>query len=148
MGAFTDITPDEQFIFVVGYPASGKTFYAQRLANELHGYKLIHTDDYMKYKWSEQLSEALNDLERYRRKNQPIIVEGVLAYRILRAKFRASVVITIHSTREERVDRYRERKENYNRTFESTLNKIWSDWLSDMDYNGISLPRMIDINKQ
>ena len=68
-------------ILILGNPASGKTTLAKRLAHK-HAIPIIHTDSYIGYGHRDNLYVLLKDLEK--RQNEKLIIEGVLAYRLLR----------------------------------------------------------------
>lgn len=68
-------------ILILGYPCSGKTTFSEYLADALGGINVVHTDKYIPIGYNGACDALLSDLNR----NTPsVIVEGVLAYRLLR----------------------------------------------------------------
>lgn len=70
-------------VVIIGPPAAGKTYVAGKLAIDNPGHKLIHTDDYIKYGYEASLYHLLDDVVGLK-KLGPLIIEGVLGYRLLR----------------------------------------------------------------
>lgn len=68
-------------VVIIGPPASGKTYLSELLAKDNPGHELIHTDDYIKYGYEEALYQLLNDIKQI---DRPLIIEGILGYRLLR----------------------------------------------------------------
>lgn len=66
---------------IIGKPAAGKTYLSGLLHKDNPSHYLIHTDDYIKYGYKEALYKLLMDMGKIR---QPMIIEGVLGYRLLR----------------------------------------------------------------
>ena len=86
-------------VVIIGCPASGKTTLGKALAQRT-GAKLIRTDDYMDFGYKEALYVMLADLIEI---DEPVIVEGVQGYRLLRkgvelGNFFPDVVIELEVT--------------------------------------------------
>ena len=77
----TKINISGKNILIIGKPASGKTFLANKLAEENPSHHVIHTDDYQKYGYERALYVLLSELPTI---TKPTIIEGVLGYRLLR----------------------------------------------------------------
>ena len=63
-------------VLIIGPPASGKTSFANQL-----GGNVVHTDDYIKHGYEQALYVMMFDLVNA---EPPLIIEGVLGYRLLR----------------------------------------------------------------
>lgn len=68
-------------VLIIGKPAAGKTFLSKLLAKDNPSHKLIHTDDYAQYGYTEGLYVLISELGKIK---TPTIIEGVLGYRLLR----------------------------------------------------------------
>lgn len=144
-----DIKTTEAIIFIIGLPASGKTFFTDLLSNHLKTHTVLHTDDYIKFGKHGELAECVTDINRAKRKRQPIIVEGVLCYRILKSRhINPDLIIIINASRDERVERYKQRNKSYSRDFDGMLIRFWKDYCEDLNWNGETFPRIIDWNKE
>lgn len=66
-------------VLIIGPPASGKTYISKLLSKS--GHKVIHTDDYLKYGYDQDVLKLLLDLMSFK---ENTIVEGTLGYRALR----------------------------------------------------------------
>ena len=67
-------------VLIIGCPASGKTFVAKELAIT-SCQDIIHTDDYSKHGYQDALYKVMDSIKVA---EDPIIVEGILGYRLLR----------------------------------------------------------------
>lgn len=138
----------DYIVFVIGLPASGKTFYTDFLKNDNPNYRVIHTDDYIKFGRTEELAECVKDIQRAGRKKERIIVEGVLCYRILKSfVLQPDTIIVINASRDERVERYKTRPTQYSREFDGMLIRLWKDYVEHCDWEGIRMPNIIQIGK-
>jgi adenylate kinase family enzyme len=80
------ITHCSQFktIVILGYTKTGKVTIAKKLAQELN-YPLFESDHYINIKDREQsLYNLIDHVLPYYQSNQPIIIEGILCFRLLR----------------------------------------------------------------
>lgn len=68
-------------VVIIGPPASGKTYLSKLLAKDNPGHELVHTDNYIRYGYEESLYQLLNHIKQTAR---PLIIEGILGYRLLR----------------------------------------------------------------
>ena len=68
-------------VLIIGWPASGKSYVATRLAKDNPNHKLIRTDDYIKYGFVQALYVLLADIQKCK---HPTIVEGIQGARLLR----------------------------------------------------------------
>lgn len=89
-------------VVIIGCPASGKTTLGKVLATRT-GAKLIHTDDYIQHGYKEALYVLLADIMEI---EEPVIVEGVHGYRLLRKgvefdNFYPDVVIELEVAQEQ-----------------------------------------------
>ncbi len=76
-------------VYILGYPASGKTKIATDLYHLNHTtHSIIHTDDYMCYGYEQALYSMINNMEHI---NSPFIIEGVNAYRMLRKVYELNI---------------------------------------------------------
>lgn len=102
-------------IVVIGWPTSGKTFFTNFLASSAIEHVIIHTDDYYDRikDFKQELYVLLDDLKKI---DHPVIVEGILGYRLLRKGvewncFYPHIVVEFTTTLEEMEKIYlRERK--------------------------------------
>lgn len=69
-----------KIIVIIGNPATGKTWLANRMGEEF-SMPVIHTDDYMKHGYKDALYRLLSDVVEM---EGPFIVEGIQGYRLLR----------------------------------------------------------------
>lgn len=135
------LTDRDKIVVIVGLPATGKTTLAKKLQEAHDKYSLYHTDDYIEHGFKESLYVMMRDIEAD--KNRYKIIEGVQAYRLLRKglelkTFFADCVIICSADYQTRLRRYKERGEDKDfTTFDKTLNKIWSDYISDPEINNV-----------
>lgn len=135
------LTDKDKIVVIVGLPATGKTTLLNELQEANEKYSLYHTDDYIEHGFKESLYVMMRDLEAD--KNPYKIIEGVQAYRLLRKglelkTFYADLVITCSADYQTRLTRYQQRGENKDfTTFDKTLGKIWSDYISDPEINNV-----------
>lgn len=154
---------NENIIVVVGLPASGKTFVANELIEQYakRAYKLYRTDDYIDWGFEESLYKLRDDLRRDLSPRK--IIEGVQGYRLLRkglelGDFNPDVVIVVVASMAIRNDRYKKRPtskgKGINRGFDSTLTKIWNDYLKllgvadEMTLGDWKKPRFVIFNSE
>lgn len=69
-------------VVIIGWPTSGKTYLANFLAPNFN-HVVIHTDDYIERvgDFKQELYVLLDDLKAI---DRPVMIEGILAYRLLR----------------------------------------------------------------
>lgn len=97
-------------VVIIGCPASGKTYLANKLASPAH--TIIHTDDYMKHGYQEALYVMINDLKHI---EGNVIIEGVQGYRLLRKGvelrcYYPQIVIELEISQERLAQTYREQR--------------------------------------
>ena len=79
-----DLT-DPQDIVIIGYPGTGKTTYAANLHKQYPNHILIHTDNLQGLGYRKALYGLILKIKALKVKlKRPVIVEGVLGYRLLR----------------------------------------------------------------
>lgn len=134
-------------IVIIGSPASGKTTLSKALAAKF-GQRVIHTDDYIEHGYKEALYAMLPDILE---SEQPLIVEGMQAYRLLRKgveleTFYPDVVIELEVTPQQVARVYmEERIWDKRKSLENTLknvaafNKMHQTILAD--YRAMDNPR-------
>lgn len=71
-------------VVIIGSPASGKTFLASRLKEQCPEYSILHTDDYKEHGFEQSLYVLIEDLKTKQELNKPLIIEGILGFRLLR----------------------------------------------------------------
>lgn len=136
---------------MIGYSCTGKTTLAPELAKMLPDHKLIHTDEYQgAASYGEAPRYILNEI--IAGDNENIIVEGVHAYRLLRAAAESrtlffDVVIhcqTIPSVRYARYEQQRNPEMLHRQPgIEKSLNKIFNEYIGLC--NGLGrTPKIID----
>lgn len=101
-------------VVIIGPPASGKTYVANKLAHDNPSHKLIHTDDYIAFGFEPSLYYLL-DYVVEAKKTQPLIIEGILGYRLLRkgvqqGNFFPDIVIELEITDEQLTRTYKKER--------------------------------------
>jgi len=163
------LTPLDHNVVIIGYSATGKSYFADALMSMYPAYKLYRSDDYMDVGFKESLYKLKNHI-MYDRNNlfkagnlipQPkIIVEGIQGYRLLRSgledgSFFANSIFVLTASKDTRQKRYLMRKDSiqkmrYLDSFDKTLDKIWTDYkvnLKEFKYNqSVPKPRITEIN--
>ena len=133
------ITHCSQFktIVILGYTKTGKVTIAKKLAQELN-YPLFESDHYINIKDREQsLYNLIDHVLPYYQSNQPIIIEGILCFRLLRKglqlnNFSPDLIIKTKCNDETIKHFYRmdgeESKINRALSFNKGLNTIWDEY--------------------
>lgn len=125
---------ENKTVVVIGPPGSGKTTFANQFG-ETH--LIIHTDDYIPYGYKEALYVLLHDLEKVKFLKRPLLIEGVLGYRLLRKGvelncFYPDVVIELTVTPERQAEIYAKERDaeklKYLKGFARTHAKILADY--------------------
>jgi hypothetical protein len=142
-------------ITVLGYTKTGKITIAKKLSQELN-YPLFISDHYININNREQLLyDMMNHIIPYYNSNQPLIIEGILGFRLLRKglqlnNFHTDLIIKTKCNDETIKHFYRmdgeESKINRALSFNKGLNKIWNEYkemLSHNQYNKI--PKFIEL---
>lgn len=123
-------------IVIVGLPATGKSWLADRVP---FSHKVYRTDDYMYHDWEDALYALMADIKRGPAKQ---VIEGVQGYRLLRKLAQLNMkgpdlVIRCIATKELRQRRYMDRGKNLSANFDSTLQKIWVDYVRELQHNRV-----------
>lgn len=132
-------------VVVVGLSGVGKSTLSDQLAKEFPGYKLIHTDEYLKY-GNYGSEDALRMLQQdLREENGKAMVEGSLCYRLLRSgardkSFIPDLVIMVLSTSQLRS--LRRPDKNYEQ-MDTMYRTIWREYLSIIKHQE-RRPRIIE----
>lgn len=100
---FAGVNIKDKDIVIIGWPTSGKTYLTDFLSTKTD-HLIIHTDDYYERigDFKKELYVLLDDLKAI---DRPVIVEGILGYRLLRKGvelncFHPEIVIEIEHTYE------------------------------------------------
>lgn len=127
---------------IVGLPASGKTVFAMTHAPK--GYKVIHTDDYKYLGWKNAATSIADDIIGSDNKN--IIVEGVLAFRLLRKEhIRPSCIIMVQTDDRKRKARYEGRgSEGDYKAMDKQLIGLWQGFIDE--YYDLKITRIVIVN--
>jgi adenylate kinase family enzyme len=72
---------ENKSVLIIGKPGSGKTTLARKLKKENPNHGLLHTDYYIGLGFSKSITEVIKVINEV---NRPLIVEGVMGYRLLR----------------------------------------------------------------
>lgn len=141
-----NIKRSEKVVVVVGLFATGKTTLVNRIIKMHPDYKVYHTDDFIHYSHNLQTRFLLNKIQLD--KPERYIVEGAIAYRLLRSgvlnnEFYPDVVVNCVASDGERQKRYLSperwnggRYKGDNKTglkdfkaFDNQYRKIWTEYL-------------------
>ena len=144
-----------KIITILGYTKTGKVTIAKKLAQELN-YPLFISDHYINIENREQsLYNLMDHILPYYQSNQPLIVEGILCFRLLRKglqlnNFHTDLIIKTKCNDETIKHFYRidgeESKINRALAFNKGLNTIWDEYrgiLQTKTYNEI--PKFIEL---
>lgn len=72
-------------VVIIGYPATGKTYFSKLLAERNPTHRLFHTDDYLlRYNGVEAMYACMGEVIEAIEAGTPTIVEGIAGYRMLR----------------------------------------------------------------
>ncbi len=121
-------------VAIVGVAASGKTSLAELLRVANPGFTVINTDDYKKYEWEQALELLARDVSFI---TTPLIVEGVLVYRLLRrgaqhGSFHADHVYKCEVSKKIRAERFNarggQRSLDGMRSMDSMLMTVYYDY--------------------
>jgi len=137
-------------VVIVGNPASGKTYLANKILN--HGNckhkNIYHTDDYIRYGWVDSMYRLLKDVIS---DDNPKIIEGVQGFRLLRKgsdelSFCPDYVIYLKSSEDKLRKVYGIRGDNDKINGALKLCKanstVWSKYIANSD----KLPTIIEID--
>lgn len=150
-----DLCNKHNTIVICGFTKTGKITIAQKLAKELNR-KLFISDDYQFVKPEESLYVFMEDILHEYRKGTPIIVEGILCFRLLRKGIQLGnffpELILKTKCNEETIRYFYEKdgeghKANRAISFNKGLDKIWNDYL-DLLYlhPQIKRPGFVELN--
>ena len=142
-------------ITVLGYTKTGKITIAKKLAQKLN-YPLFESDYYINIEDRKQsLYNLIDDILPYYQSNQPLIIEGILGFRLLRKglqlnNFFPDLIIKTKCNDETIKHFYRvdneESKINRALSFNKGLNKIWDEY-KEMLRNNLhnKIPKFIEL---
>lgn len=135
----------EKFVVIVGLSGVGKSTYAKELANKFKGYKLIHTDEYLRYGDYGSKEALFNLMRDVSRESGKLIVEGSLCYRLLRTGLEMGSHLpnlVIHVGARASVRQIRRPNKDYSRT-DMIYKKIWHDYTSMLKHSD-KKPRIVE----
>jgi adenylate kinase family enzyme len=142
-------------IIILGYTKTGKVTIAKKLAQKLN-YPLFESDYYINIEDRKQsLYNLIDDILPYYQSNQPLIIEGILGFRLLRKglqlnNFSPDLIIKTKCNDETIKHFYRvdneESKINRALSFNKGLNKIWDEY-KEMLRNNLhnKIPKFIEL---
>lgn len=126
-------------ILIIGCPASGKTFFANKLKEESSDdVRVFHTDDYMYHGYKDSLYVLLEDLKKIKPPTNSII-EGVQGYRLLRKGveldcYYPDIVVELSVSEERMLKTYREERQGKSidslYAFNKAHNKVLNDYFA------------------
>lgn len=142
-------------IVVCGYTKTGKVTIAKKLANKLNR-PLFISDDYQSLGHEESLNYLIKEVYKHQTLNSPIIVEGILCFRLLRKGIKESLFypdLIIKTKCDENTIRYFYEKDNEGHKIERALifnkglNTIWEEYQNLLASNPwIKRPQFIELN--
>lgn len=121
-------------VVIIGEPAAGKTYLSNLLIKDNPGHHLIHTDDYIKHGYVQALYKLLADIRLI---VKPLIIEGVLGYRLLRKGaqtgcFYPDIVIEVDTPQTTRLKEYKQNRPDkdihYLKSLEAANKKVLADY--------------------
>lgn len=142
-------------ITILGYTKTGKITIAKKLAQELN-YPLFISDNYIDIKNREKsLYNLIDHILPYYQSNQPLIVEGVLCFRLLRKglqlnNFHTDLIIKTKCNDETIKYFYKidgeESKINRALSFNKGLNTIWDEYRGMLQHGYYNkIPKFIEL---
>jgi uridine kinase len=142
-------------ITVLGYTKTGKITIAKKLSQELN-YLLFISDHYININNREQsLYDMMDHIIPYYNSNQPLIIEGILGFRLLRKglqlnNFHTDLIIKTKCNNETIKHFYKMDREEYkiNRalSFNKGLDKIWNEYRDLLLHNNLNkIPKFIEL---
>lgn len=143
-------------IVVCGYTKTGKITIAKKLAEQLNRMLFI-SDDYSFEKYGDKTLEIfMSNVLPYHQKNIPIVIEGVLCFRLLRKGvqencFYPDLILKTNCNDETITHFYKKDGEESKipraLSFNKGLNKIWNDYLDLVSLDPrIKRPHYIELN--
>jgi len=120
-------------VLIIGPPASGKSYLADKLAKENPTHLLVHTDSYAKYGYEQALYMLMEDLAKTKCNT---IIEGYLGYRLLRkgvqrGTYYPDIVIELDVTEERMEQTYKEQRRDKDIALVKAANKGHQKVLKD-----------------
>jgi len=142
-------------IVVCGFTKTGKITLANKLAKELNR-KIFLSDDYQFVDPNESLYAFMKDIIPFHQNKTPIIVEGILCFRLLRKGIQESLFfpdLILKTNCNESTIRYfynkdrEEHKIERALSFNKGLDKIWNEYLDLLSKNPwIRKPQYVELN--
>jgi hypothetical protein len=141
-------------IVVCGYTKTGKVTIAKKLAMELSR-KVIISDDYQVFGNEDSLQYFMEDVLKCFRNNIPVIIEGILCFRLLRKGLQLNNFtpdLIIRTNCDEDTIKYFYNKEgegskiNRALSFNKGLDKIWGDYLLLLKSTSMRKPDYLELN--
>jgi len=141
-------------IFVIGYTKTGKITIARKLAKELNRTLLISDEFIEKYGHEDAITYLENELQQYYYSVTPIIVEGILGFRLLRKLAKdgyivPDLIIKTQCNEATITHFYNKDGEGYKITralgFNKGLEKIWNEYLYFIHSN-FKKPKLLNLN--
>ena len=142
-------------IVVCGFTKTGKITIAKKIAGELNR-KLFISDDFQYIEHEKALYEFIKNISPYHQKRIPIIVEGILCFRLLRKGIQEKIFfpdLIIKTKCDEKTIRHFYNKDGEGHkidralSFNKGLDKIWNDYLNLLSQNSwVKTPQFIELN--
>jgi uridine kinase len=142
-------------IVVCGYTKTGKVTIANKIAAKLNR-PLFISDDYQSLGHEESLNYLLKETYKHQISNSPIIVEGILCFRLLRKGIKETSFfpdLIIKTNCDERTIRHFYNKDNEGHkieralAFNKGLNTIWEEYQDLLIANPwVKKPKFIELN--
>lgn len=139
-----------QLIFITGYTKSGKVTIARELSKQLENRTLLISDSYIEnYGHEEALNFLERDLNEYHYSSEPIIIEGILTFRLLRRMARNGYylpdMVIKTECNEQTITHFYKLEEPYKNLnsvfgFNAGLNKIFQETLNIIKQQNKKLP--------